>query len=131
MESSWNAKGNSVSNSIMWIAGIITALLCIALILRSIDPTLSFTMDVANYDLENIQRKASDACNSKEYLGKYNPRTEKGVFSVFDNEICIDSEEVKQCLNLVCNTKVRKEIDLKMITFINIEKHSDGSYDFT
>ena len=129
MGSKLNAKGNTISNSLMWMAGIITALLCVIWILGNVDPTASLKLDLINYDLNNIQRKISEACNSAEYQGRYNPHIEEGMFSIFDSEICIEAYDIKQCTKVVCNTHVRTQIDLKDLTMIRVIKDEDGNYE--
>lgn len=123
-----NVKANTVANSFMWIAGIMTAILCLMWVLSMVDPSTSLQIDLINYDMMNLQYKVSEACNSAEYRGRYNPRVEEGIFSIFDDEICIEAYNIRHCVIVICNTQARYELKLDELTFVMIIKDEHGVY---
>jgi len=127
----WNAKANSIGKVIMWIVGIIAVFMCAIWIFKSLDAQSSVSIDHVHHDLENLQIKFAEACNSRSYSGKYNPMVEKGNLTLHDDEICIITRDFSSCAYLMCSTSELFSTNLEDITYIVLEKTDDGNYSLT
>ena len=117
----WNAKADSSTQILMWLVAAAAAIICMLWLGKSISPA-HLVMDKVQADLDNLQMRFSDACNSEHYLSRYNALTEEGNLSISNTEICIRSKTVGLCAYLACATSLKQTILLDDITNLVIRK---------
>lgn len=123
-----NAKASIEESSITLVLLVLTSVICMLWIMKTLDPDATEAVDRIHYDLENIKIKLSTACNSNTYSGSYNPRMEQGNLSISGPEICIESGAYTSCSFAVCDTGLQEEISLEDASTLSITRDGGGMF---
>ena len=76
-----NRRGDIATPIIMWIAVFAVSLIVFSWYATTIRP-LHGESNVIEYDLRQLSQYASNACNSRSYEARYNPRMNYGEITI-------------------------------------------------
>ncbi|MEM4268417.1 MAG: hypothetical protein QXK37_06340 [Candidatus Woesearchaeota archaeon] len=94
MKSRWNARADSVSTAVLWIGGLIAALICVVWLTKNLYPEHVVVQRVEN-ELIQLQRDLNTACRMDSYWKNYFPKLNEGNLMINDIQVCIDSSSCK------------------------------------
>jgi hypothetical protein len=122
-------KGDLASPIIMWLAILAVVIIVISWYVTSIRP-LNAEASVIEYDLRQLFIYVDNACNSRFYEAKYNPRMNYGQIEFNQSSACIITDDLNSCIYLTCNFSAYSYFNLSDIINLIITK-SDGVLNVT
>jgi len=85
----WNARGDAVSTSVLWIGSLVAALVCVAWLANNLAPDHISLQQIDN-ELTEMQKQMNKACRMT-YWRNYFPKVNAGNLIINDMQVCIDS----------------------------------------
>lgn len=122
-------KGDLASPIIMWLAVLAVVIIVISWYVANVRP-LNAEASVIEYDLRQLFLYVDNACTSRHYEAKYNPRMNYGEIDFNDSEVCIKTKDLNSCISLTCNVSDYSKFNLSDIINLIITK-SNGVLNVT
>ena len=122
-------KGDLATPIIMWLAILAVVIIVISWYVTSIRP-LNAEASVIEYDLRQVFIYVDNACGSRFYEAKYNPRMNYGKIEFNQSNACIITDDLNSCISLTCNFSDYSYFNLSDIINLIITK-SNGILNVT
>lgn len=122
-------KGDLATPIIMWLAVLAVVIIVISWYVANIRP-LNAEASVIEYDLRQLFIFVDNACASRFYEAKYNPRMNYGKIEFNQSEVCIITDDLNSCIFLTCNVSDYSNFNLSDIINLIITK-SNGVLNVT
>ena len=118
-------KGDIGSTIIMWLAILSVAIIVSSWFVTTIRP-LRGESKIIDFDMNQVITKVENACTSFEFQTKYNPRMNFGEIEFNQTQLCITTQDIKDCRELPCEVTEYTSFNLATISNIIIIKNQEG-----